>query len=208
MAFINTTRVVDATEAVLKMYERQEEAWGFVPNYAKLFCHRPEVMARWGRLLAEIRRPVDDRRFELVTFVVAHELRNSPCSLAHGKKLAEIIGHDAVLAIARGDSTSAVTSAEVAIMAFSRKTAKDASKITFGEVDALKKIHGLSDEDVFDIATIAAARGFFTKILDALGSEPDIGFMNIDRELRQTLTVGRPISLAKPELTQQGQIAV
>lgn len=208
MAFIRTTRAVDATGPALEMYERQEDAWGYVPNYAKVFCHRPEVMARWGRMLAEVRRPVDDRRFELVTFVVAIELRHSSCSLAHGKKLAKIIGKDAVLAIANGDRPTAITGAEFAVIEYVRKIAKDASRITFGEVEALTKIHGLSDEDVFDIAAIASARCFFTKILDALGSEPDVSFMKIDSELRQKLTVGRPISFVKPEFTQQERIAV
>ena len=63
MAFIKTTRAADAKGSVLEMYERQESAWGYVPDYAKVFCHRPEVMARWGRLLAEIRRPTDTRFF-------------------------------------------------------------------------------------------------------------------------------------------------
>ena len=66
MAFIDTIKVNDATDEVLAMYERQEQHWGYVPDYAKIFSHRPEVMERWGRLLAAIRRPADDRRFELV----------------------------------------------------------------------------------------------------------------------------------------------
>ena len=77
MAFINTIRPREASGAAREMYERQENHWGYVPNYSKVFSHRPEVMARWGRMLAEIRRPVDDRRFELVTFVVAMDLRHS-----------------------------------------------------------------------------------------------------------------------------------
>ena len=70
MTFIRTVRPADAAGDVRDMYERQEEYWGYVPNYAKAFSHRPEALARWGRLLAELRRPTDDRRFELVTFVV------------------------------------------------------------------------------------------------------------------------------------------
>ena len=84
MAFINTISASDATDAVQAMYARQEGAWGYVPDYAKVFCHRPEVMARWGQMLAEIKRPVDSRRLELATFAAAHELRHSSCSLAHG----------------------------------------------------------------------------------------------------------------------------
>ncbi|MEO8179027.1 MAG: peroxidase, partial [Deltaproteobacteria bacterium] len=75
MAFIDTIPPAAADAAVAGMYLRQEAAWGYVPNYAKVFCHRPEVLARWGQLLAEIKRPMDKRRFELVTFTAAHELR-------------------------------------------------------------------------------------------------------------------------------------
>ena len=46
MAFIETTRPEHADGAVATMYRRQQSAWGYVPNYAKVFCHRPEVMAR------------------------------------------------------------------------------------------------------------------------------------------------------------------
>jgi uncharacterized peroxidase-related enzyme len=199
MAFIKTTRAADAEGSVLEMYERQESDWGYVPDYAKVFCHRPEVMARWGRLLAEIRRPTDTRLFELVTFAVAHELNNSSCSLAHGDALAKMIGKDDVIAIASGAPTESLTEAERAVVAFARRIAQDASKITSGEVAALREIHGYSEQQIFDIVAVAAARCFFTKILDALGSEPDIGFMSIDTNLRQTLTVGRPISFLAPE---------
>lgn len=201
MSFIDTTPTTDAADAVLEMYQRQETAWGFVPNYAKLFSHRPEVMARWGRLLAEIRRPVDDRRFELVTFAVAHELRHSACALAHGEKLAAMIGADDVIALAHGDWPESLTAAERAIVEFARRIARDASRITNGEVEALKVQHGLTDADVFDIAAIAAGRAFFTKILDALGCEPESSFMRMDAPLRLALTVGRPIDCNEPEYT-------
>ena len=125
MAFIKTTRAREATGDVHDMYRRQQEHWGFVPNYAKVFSHRPEVMARWGRLLAEIRRPADDRRFELVTFAVARELKHSACSLAHGKKLAELIGADNVVAIAEGREPEVLSEAEIAMMRFARDVARD-----------------------------------------------------------------------------------
>ena len=201
MAFIKTIRASQASGAAHDMYKRQQDHWGYVPNYSKVFSHRPEVMARWGRLLAEIRRPVDDRRFELVTFVVARELRHSACSLAHGNELAAFIGRENVLAIAEGKVPDVLTEAEVAIMSFARDIARDASRITSGQVDALRVRYGLSDDEIFDIAAIASGRCFFTKILDALGSEPDVSFMSFDEEFRQKLAVGRPISHNKPEYT-------
>ena len=207
MAFINTIRPREACGAARDMYERQEDHWGYVPNYAKVFSHRPEVMARWGRMLAEIRRPVDDRRFELVTFVAAVELKHSPCSLAHGKHLATMIGNDAVIAIADGEEENVLPADEVAIVRFARSIARDARKITSGQVEALRAIHGLSDEDIFDIAAIAAGRSFFTKVLDALGSEPDSSFMSLDDDLRRRLTVGRPISCQEPEHLERQELS-
>jgi uncharacterized peroxidase-related enzyme len=202
MAFIKTTRAREATGDVHDMYRRQQEHWGFVPNYAKVFSHRPEVMARWGRLLAEIRRPADDRRFELVTFAVARELKHSACSLAHGKKLAELIGADNVVAIAEGREPEVLSEAEIAMMRFARDVARDASRITRGRVEELTKIHGFSDDEVFDIAAIASARCFFTKVLDALGVEPDNSFLSLDKEFRDKVGKGRPISHMTPELLQ------
>ncbi|MGA8203171.1 MAG: hypothetical protein WB812_01555 [Woeseiaceae bacterium] len=201
MAFIDTIPPGEASGAVLDMYRRQQDHWGYVPDYAKVFSHRPEALARWGQLLAEIRRPMDDRRFELVTLVVALELRHSACSLAHGKKLAELIGEDAVIAIAGGRKADALSTADFAIAEFARDIARDARKITHGRVEALKSIHGLTDEEVFDVVATAAARCFFTKVLDALGSEPDSAFMSMSPALRQALTVGRPVSPRKPEYT-------
>jgi uncharacterized peroxidase-related enzyme len=199
MPFIKTIPVAEAADDVLAMYARQEGAWGYVPDYAKVFCHRPEVMARWGKMLAEIKRPVDPRRLELVTFVVAFELRNSSCSLAHGAALAKIIGKEAVMAIASGKEADVLTNAEVAMLTYARRVARDASRITAGEVAALRDIHGFSDAEIFDIATIAASRSFFTKVLDALGSEPDNAVMKMDEDLRRKLTVGRPIGCKDPE---------
>lgn len=84
MSYIETIPVNTAEGPVREMYARQQDSWGYVPNYAKSFSHRPAVMERWGRLLAELKRPMDKRMFELITFSAAHELRHSPCSLAHG----------------------------------------------------------------------------------------------------------------------------
>jgi uncharacterized peroxidase-related enzyme len=198
MLFINTTPPSEATGDVLEMYERQQLAWGFVPNYAKAFSHRPEVMARWGMLLAEIQRPMSPRRFELVTFAAAVEIRNTACSLAHGKALTEFFTEEEVCAMAKGEFSSSVSEAEQAMMRFARQVAKDASRVTSGDVDLLKK-HGFTDAEVFDIAATAAGRAFFTKILDALGVEGDSSFMKLDRSFREPLTVGRPIAIRKVE---------
>jgi len=196
MAFIETIAPEDADSRVAEMYLRQQAAWGYIPNYAKVFCHRPEVMARWGQLLAEIKRPMDKRRFELVTFVAAHELKNSACALAHGKALRDFFRDDEIVAIASGRLQGVLTAAEQAMVRFARQIAREASEVTPGDVAELKEL-GFTDAEVFDIAATAAGRAFFTKVLDALGVESDSPFSGVDAALRQPLLVGRPIDMSE-----------
>lgn len=204
MSFITTYSPAEAEDSVLEMYQRQEDHWGYVPNYAKLFSHRPEVLARWAQLLSEMRRPMDIRRFELVTFAVAHELKHSSCALAHGQQLAKIIGKGHVLAIARGRESDVLADAEVAIVRYARAIARDASRISAEPIRQLKGVHGLTDAEIFDIAAVAAGRCYFTKLLDALGCEPDIAFMSMEASLRNALTPGRPISQTALEYIAPG----
>jgi uncharacterized peroxidase-related enzyme len=198
MAFINTVSASWVTGEAFAMYDRQQKRYGYVPNYATVFCHRPEVMRRWGELLAAIKRPMGKRRFELATFAAAHELKSTLCTLAHGKKLLEFFSSEDVIALARGEMPSSVSAAEAALMRFARAVARDASAVTAADVAALKE-HGYTDAEVFDIAATAAGRAFFTKVIESLGVATDAPLRELSPELRAALTVGRPIELVAPD---------
>ncbi len=202
MTFINTTDPTAATGEVLAMYERQQESWGFVPNYARSFSHRPEVMSLWADLQRGIRRHVDRRRFELVTFAAARALRTSYCTLAHGKALLAWFEADEVRQLAESGPEHAafLSAAERAMLAYAAKAATTPYKVTAGEVAGLKA-HGFSDDEIFDIAAIATARAFFSGVVEALGGEADASFLALDEGLRDALSVGRPISHRPLETT-------
>jgi uncharacterized peroxidase-related enzyme len=198
MAFINTIPLAESNDEVRAMYERQQAHYGYVPNYAKVFCHRPEVMGLWAQLQSGIRRHMDKRRYELVTFAAANALRSTLCSLAHGKVLTEFFSAEDVQAMVRGKTPASLSAAEAAMMLFARRVAQDATAITSGEVARLKQ-HGFTDAEIFDIAATAAARAFWTKVIEALGVEADAPFRAMDYELRKALTVGRPIDFLATE---------
>lgn len=206
MSFIETIPPQDAVDGVAAMYRRQQTFWGYVPNYAKVFCHRPELMARWASLLAEVKRPLDRRRLELVTFAAAHELRHSACALAHGSTLREFFSDEEVVAIAQG-RVERLPPAEQAMLRFARHVARDAASITAADVDALRA-HGFRDAEVFDIAAAVAARAFFTKLLDAMGVRPDAPFSALPDTLRNALAVGRPIDGAPPATMPDDAVAL
>ena len=192
MAYIETVPSPADNEELRAMYERQQAHYGYLPNYAKVFCYRPEIMGLWAQLQSGIKRHMDRRRYELVTFAAANALRSTLCSLAHGKLLTEFFSMEDVQAIARGEAPHSLSAAEAAMMAFGRKVARDASAVTADDVELLKQ-HGFTDAEIFDISATAAARAFWTKMLDSLGVEVDAPLRAMSPELRNALTVGRPI---------------
>lgn len=198
MAFIATTRARDATGSVLEMYARQQAKYGYVPNYAKVFCHRPEIMRLWAELLSGIRRNLDRRRFELATVGASLAIDSSYCSLAHGGALTEFYSADEVRKIVEDADDGPLTPAERAMVRFARSVARNATGVTAADVDTLKR-HGFTDAEIFDIAAAATARTFFAQLCEGLGAVPDPAYRELDAPLRDCLTVGRPIDDALPD---------
>jgi uncharacterized peroxidase-related enzyme len=194
MTFISTISVDEAEGDVRKMYESHELSQGYVPNYAKLFSHRPEVFDGWVALNSSVRANFDLRRYELVTIAAAHGLRSTYCMVAHSNVLLNNnFPAEQLEAIAKDYHSADLAPAEVAIMAFAEKIARDASSVSPEDIQNLRT-HGLNDTEIFDIASAAAMRCFFSKLLDALGAQADSIFMNLDDSLLENLTVGRAIS--------------
>ncbi|HEY3518099.1 MAG TPA: peroxidase [Gammaproteobacteria bacterium] len=198
MAFIDTISASWVTGEAFAMYDRQQKHYGYVPDYATVFSHRPEVMRRWAELLAALKRPMDTRRFELATFAAAATLRSSLCTLAHGKALLQFFSAEDVAAMARGEIPVSLSAAEAALMRFACAVAHDASSVTAEDVAELKR-HGFTDAEVFDIAAVAAGRAFFTKVIESLGVASDAPVRTMDPALLEALTVGRPLRFADPQ---------
>jgi uncharacterized peroxidase-related enzyme len=199
MAFIDTIPANSATGDVQAMYASNQAKPGYVPNYAKIFCHRPQVMAAWGSLIGSIRTNLDTRRYELITLAAARALRSSYCMLAHGAILRErFYQPEQVTAIAEDFTNADLAPVDVAIMSFAEQIVHDATSVTAADIQHLRE-HGLTDAEIFDIAAATAARCFFSKLLDALGAEPDSAYAQLEDELQRQLAVGRPISQAAAE---------
>lgn len=198
MAFIRTVPVEAADSAVAEIYEGDQKSWGYVPNFTKTFAHRPDVYRAWQRLNATIKSSMDLRRYELATVAAAGALRSSYCTLAHGRMLAEqLMGSEAVIQLLTDRESAPLDAAERAVVAFAEKVATAADQVTQGDIDELRA-RGLSDEEIFDVTLAAGARCFFSKVLDATGTEPDAAFQDLTPQLREALTVGRAIE-AKPQ---------
>ena len=207
MSFLEEIDEGAAVGRVAEHYESERSSKGYLPNYVKAFSTRPEVYDAWGHLIGAIKANMDLRRYELVTLAAARELRSSYCSLAHGKVLLDkFLDEDSLrdLVVAQPDNVQAddeldqeghraPRAIDRAVMNLAAKVAADAPAVTEADIDALRRL-GLPDDQILDVVLAAAARAFFTKVLDGIGTRPDGEYRGLlGEDLADLLAVGRPV---------------
>ena len=185
----------DQTDSrVAALYAADEARLGYVANYTRAFSRRPDVYAAWKQLNGAVRANMDPQRYELATMAAAAQLRSSYCMLAHGQALTGLnFAADQVAAVASDYRRAGLPEREVAIMVFAEKIARHADQVNAEDIEGLRR-HGLSEDDILDVALAAAARCIFSKLLDSLGVQPDPVTQRLEPGLRTALTVGRPIA--------------
>jgi uncharacterized peroxidase-related enzyme len=166
------------------------------PNFQAAFSLRADVYEAWQQLLGTLKTGMDPRRYELATMAAARRMRSSYCMLAHGSVLIEqYMPPEELQAVVTDHHAAGLDEVDVAIMDLAEKVADDATSVTQADVDRLRAL-GLSDKDVLDVVLTAAARCFFTKVVDGVGAQPDPKFAALEPRLREALVVGRPIAQA------------
>jgi uncharacterized peroxidase-related enzyme len=112
--------------------------------------------------------------------------------LAHGAVLRKNgMSDDEVKAIAENFRNAGLKPEEVAVMNLAHKVSLHAQQVSAEDVQELRD-YGLTDEEIFDVIVAAAARSFFSKVLDAVAVEPDEAIIPDHSGLLAALSVGRP----------------
>lgn len=112
--------------------------------------------------------------------------------LAHGALLRKnFFSADQLAAIVKDFRNAGLPSEEVAMMAFAQKVTTQANQVSARDIDELRG-HGLSDEEILYVVLACTARNFFSKTLDAVAANPDEAYLELEPELLQVLTLGRP----------------
>ena len=193
MPFIDTPEPATAAPPTAEMYDRARRSFGYLPNMVRAFGHAPEVQTAWNGLIGSVRARMDPRRYELATLAAARTLGSSYCMLTHGKVLlGQGVSETDLIGIAAGVAGAPLTETERAIMDYAATVARDAGAVGPEIIAGLRAL-GLSDSEIFDVAAAAAARCFFSKLLDALGALPDAAYGELPPDLRAALAIGRPI---------------
>lgn len=193
MSWIDSPEESAADGSVAAAYDRDRATLGYVANYTKIFAHRPRVLAAWEGLNASIKASMDLRTYELATLAAALRLRSSYCALAHGSVLADkYLGPASIPAVVADPRSAPLTPVEIAVMTLADKVAAGAADMQEDDLRELREL-GLDDAAILDVVLAAAARCFFSSVLDAVGAEPDAAYRALDPSVRDPLTIGRRI---------------
>ena len=82
---------------------------------------------------------------------------------------------------------------EVAVMEFAEKVTLHAHTIQKEDIDKLRE-NGLTDEEILDIALAISARNFWSKTMDAMGTEGDLKYLDLEPNVRKAMQKGRPFA--------------
>ncbi len=183
----------DAEGDVADYYESQRAQWGFLPHFTAPFSLRPAVAQAWQTLNLTIRGGMDRRRFEIATIAAARARGSTYCTVAHSMFLRDVCGDPATLdAINACPDGSGLTGVDRAVYELATRVATDPATIGEADVAPLREL-GLSDADVVDVVLAAAARLFFTAVLDGVGARLDAQTAaRFGPEEVTAMTVGRP----------------
>lgn len=192
MSWIREPDESEPSGAVAAAFERDRASRGYVTNYTKVLAHRPPVLDAWAGLNRAVKGGMDTRTYELATLGAALRLRSSYCALAHGSALLD--GHlsaDALRAAATGGPSAELDPADRAVLRLAGRVAAGAADMTEDDLAELRDL-GWDDVAILDVVLAAAARCFFSTVLDAVGARPDAAYRTLDPALLEALSVGRP----------------
>ena len=185
--FIQTVPEEEAEGKLREIYEGDRKNLGYVPNHARVFSLRPEILEAWRAFQGSIRKTMSLKRYELVTLAAAMALNCRYCVIAHGAVLRKNgVSVDQLRAMIRDFHDAGLDPGEVAMMDFAGKIARSASEMTQADVDALRAL-GLRDVEILDITLVATLRSFASKTFNALGAVADPAYGELEHQLSDLL---------------------
>jgi uncharacterized peroxidase-related enzyme len=167
-------------ERLQGLFAKARGTIGFVPNVFRSYSVRPERFSAWFAHYKQLHEPtehLDTADREMIAVVVSAYNRCTYCIVAHGHALAEALGADPaarILAdyIATNWRHAGLDERRSAICEYAEKLTARPHEATEADLHRLRAV-GLSDDEVWDVAEIAAMYNFTNRMALALGQQPN-----------------------------------
>jgi uncharacterized peroxidase-related enzyme len=188
-----------ASETTTAAYAADREADGYVSNFRRLWCWRPDLDASFSALRASLMgfSELTEREWAVLVSSAVAERNDSYCSLAWGPRLAKLTDDETAAQVIAGVPAPALSDREAALAAWARQVVRDPNSTTSDQVARLREV-GLGDREVFEATALVGFRLAFSTINDALGAAPDRQLADAAPDpIRAAVSFGRAPSSAE-----------
>ena len=176
--------LADMPADIRERIEKVQEKSGFIPNVFLVLAHRPdEFRAFFAYHDALMDKPGNLSKAEREMIVVATSNLNQCqyCVIAHGAIL-RIRAKDPLIAdqVAINYRKADISPRQKAMLDFAVKVSQSAQQVGDDDMETLKQ-HGFDEEDVWDIAAIAAFFGLSNRMASVTSMRPNPEFYAMGR---------------------------
>lgn len=196
---IGFLRSAEHTPEAQRLFDDDLRGVGYVMNVSRLWAYLPSVLDGLSDVMGQATSAgsLTFRQRAVLVTAAASTLGDSYCSLAWGKKLADVAGGAVAASAIRGEDED-LDASERALAHWARLVAADPNAISAGDVQALRDA-GFDDQQIFAITSFVALRLAFSTVNDALGVAPDgeLG-ESVPEPVRSAVKFGRPVSPVAP----------
>lgn len=178
--------------AVTAAYEADLTSDGYVNNLTRVWCWRPDVLASFQDVRAELLAgsALSAREAAVMVAATAAARGDAYCALAWGAKLAGLTDEATAAGVLRGVD-GGLSERESVLADWSRQVVLDPNATTGADVARLRDA-GLDEREIFEATMFIAFRLAFSTVNDALGAWPDPQLVEkAPRLVREAVTFGR-----------------
>jgi uncharacterized peroxidase-related enzyme len=166
------------------LFDQSRAKPGFVPNVYQALSLRPQALRGFlalYRALMEEESGLSKAEREMIAVAVSAENHCFYCLVSHGAAL-RVRSKDAVLAdtVAANYRAADLSPRQRVMLDFAVKVTHESAHCAEADIEALRAV-GFSDEDIADIAQIAAFFNYSNRFASALGLRPNEEFFRMAR---------------------------
>src|SRR4051794_21662399 len=171
-------------EDVATLFAKAETKLGFVPNVLRVMAFRPTHLLRWFAHYDDLMRGesgLSKAQREMIAVVVSAANRCNYCVVSHSAAVRVETG-DPQLAdfLATNYRHAPLEPRDRAMLDFAYKLTKASDEVEEDDLEELRRL-GFSDEEVFDIAEVAAMFNFTNRLASAFGWVPNELYHDLGR---------------------------
>ncbi|MEM6547526.1 MAG: peroxidase-related enzyme [Pseudomonadota bacterium] len=161
---------------VVALFEKCTAKLGLIPNVLLAYAHRPEKLRAFGQMYNDLmlgESGLEKLEREMIAVAVSAHNRCWYCLVAHGAAVRVLSGDPSLgEAMALNHRYAPLTLRQRAMIDFALKITAESAAVEEGDRQALRD-HGFTDEDIWDIAAVAAFFNMSNRMASAVAMQPN-----------------------------------